>query len=204
MFRSTYEQLGQSSDSQMSTDVFESELTGEKPSHSSFAGSTETNFEVRSDNSLVAPPPSFVSGVQSPQQLPSMALNMTPELHSPTASTPSDISSESESAVDRPQPCSPLPSHYKWSQSEQIDELAERFLGAHRAFDVFEFVPQSSFRLFYCLPKKPKNPKVVAFKLTLTVAYRSNSGETYPYLNNFTGEIEDFPVWLPCVRTFVQ
>ncbi|KAI6195149.1 hypothetical protein M3Y96_01200200 [Aphelenchoides besseyi] len=86
----------------------------------------------------------------------------------------SDISTESESAVDRPRPCSPFSSHYKLSQSEQIDELAEHFLEAHRAFDVFEFVPQSSFRLFYCLPK---NSKVVAFKLTLTVAYRSNSGE---------------------------
>ncbi|KAI6172679.1 hypothetical protein M3Y98_01000200 [Aphelenchoides besseyi] len=113
----------------------------------------------------------------------------------------SDISTESESAVDRPRPCSPFSSHYKLSQSEQIDELAEHFLEAHRAFDVFEFVPQSSFRLFYCLPK---NSKVVAFKLTLTVAYRSNSGETYPFLNTFTGEIEDFPVWLPCVRPFVQ
>ncbi|KAI6181391.1 hypothetical protein M3Y98_00824400 [Aphelenchoides besseyi] len=125
---STYQQFGQSSDSQTSSDVFESELTAQKLSHSSFADSTETNVEDRSDNSLVAPPPSFVSGVQSIQQLPSMTLNMTPELHSPTPLTPSDISSESESTVDRPQPCSQFPSHYKWSQSEQIDELAERFL----------------------------------------------------------------------------
>ncbi|KAI6172646.1 hypothetical protein M3Y98_00996700 [Aphelenchoides besseyi] len=123
MFRSICEQFGQSSDSQTSSGVFESDLTRQKSSRSSFAGSTETNIEVGSDNSLVAPPPSFVSGVQSTQRLPSMALNMTPELHSPTPPT-------------------------------------------HRT--------------------------------------SQQSLKTYPFLDTFTGEIEDFPVWLPCVRPFVQ
>ncbi|KAI6197663.1 hypothetical protein M3Y94_01251500 [Aphelenchoides besseyi] len=113
MNKSTSKQYGQSSDGQTSTDVFESEFTGQKSSRSTFASSTDTNVDVRSVNSLVAPPPSFVSGIRSIRQLPSMTLNVTPELHSPTPPTPSDISSEPENAVDCSQRCSPFPSHYK-------------------------------------------------------------------------------------------
>ncbi|KAI6179635.1 hypothetical protein M3Y98_00631600 [Aphelenchoides besseyi] len=173
-------------------------------SRSSFASSTETNVEVHSDefgsnNSLTAPPQSSACGNQKIQQ--SMILNMTPELHSPTQPSQSDISSPPKSTVDYLQSSSPFPSNYKWVQSEQTDELAQCFLGAHRPFDISKFVPKSSFRLFYCLPK---NPKIVPFSLPLTIAYRSNNGETYPFFNKFTREIEVFPVWSPYVRSYAQ
>ncbi|KAI6203738.1 hypothetical protein M3Y94_00591000 [Aphelenchoides besseyi] len=173
-------------------------------SRSSFASSTETEVEIHSDssrsnNSLVAPPPSTISGNQSIKQ--SMFLDMTPELHSPSQPSQSDVSTASESTVDSLQSCSPFPSNYNWSQPKQTDELAQCFLGAHRPCDVAKFVPESSFRLFYSLPN---NSKVLAFSLPLTIAYRSNKRETHPFFNQLTREIEVFPVWLPYVRPYAQ
>ncbi|KAI6222130.1 hypothetical protein M3Y95_00951800 [Aphelenchoides besseyi] len=179
MKKSTDDASDYSKGNQTTTDIFESEFTERKPSRSSFASSTETEVEIHSDssrsnNSLVAPPPSTISGNQSIKQ--SMFLDMTPELHSPSQPSQSDVSTASESTVDSLQSCSPFPSNYNWSQPKQTDELAQCFLGAHRPCDVAKFVPESSFRLFYSLPN---NSKVLAFSLPLTIAYRSNKRELF-------------------------
>ncbi|KAI6219414.1 hypothetical protein M3Y95_01108600 [Aphelenchoides besseyi] len=181
MNKSTSKQYGQSSDGQTSTDVFESEFTGQKSSRSTFASSTDTNVDVRSVNSLVAPPPSFVSGIRSIRQLPSMTLNVTPELHSPTPPTPSDISSEPENAVDCSQRFA-----YRSSSGEFYCFPIEKSVNANN---------ETKYRVNYGDPRSNKFGSLE----TLIEFYK-----TYPFLNSFTGEIEDFPVWLPCVRPFIQ